>query len=136
MVESVNSLLLQQCKQVLDTTLRGKISKSKKSSDDHMRTSFLSIIELPIDQLAYPQYSILIPNLISLSEIREKLEESSPSCYVSAILFAIDFRRVISNFLHFNWTKDMTNFRTEARNILFLFEEAFEKEFPQICTVS
>lgn len=130
-------LNLEKCREIFENVLK----PGKKVTNS--RTQFLSYIELPVDLKIFPEYAVFIPNPISLSEIREKLKSEYASTndfrrtYVSPVQFAIDFRRVISNFLRYNWNdKSLQLHRNEARKLLYDFEDAFEEAFPMMCTVS
>lgn len=100
----------------------------KRSSDSRIKV--LGFLEQPVDLVALSDYSAIIAHPISFSEIRDKLQVGSPNAYNSPLQFIIEFRRVISNFMRYNWMKDMALCRNELRKMLLHFEEEVEKKYP------
>jgi len=96
----------------------------------------LEFLENPVDLTTFADYTVVISNPISFFEIRAKLQINSPNAYESPVLFAIEFRRVICNFMRYNWVKDMAPYRNDLRKLLLQFEDELEKHFPGLCTVS
>lgn len=87
-------------------------------------------LEPPVGDI--PTYSLLIPQPMCFQEIRKRISDST---YSSPAEFAIDFRRVIANFITFNNTADFSALRTEAKRLLQKFDNEFEKVFPGRCPV-
>jgi hypothetical protein len=106
----------------------------KRASDTRMRV--LEFLENPVDLTVLTDYSVFIPHPTSLSEIRNKLQQNSPDAYESPVQFVIDFRRVLCNFMRYNFAKPMTPYRTDLRKILMQFEDELEKIYPGMYTVS
>ena len=125
-----NQVDAESCKIVLDAVLKPKV-KGKGSND--IRDDFLDLLESPVDK-SNAAYYVVVTKPVTLVDIRAMLENPLPS--FNPVEFAIAFRRMVSNFFKFNWVKDMWQYRQHAKKLLQIFEEEFEKVFPQQYSVS
>ena len=123
------------CKAVLENVLKPK-AKSKTSSSNDIQDDILALFESRVDQSIIGYYDV-ITKPVFLPDIRAMLD--NPALSFNPVDFAIAFRRMICNFLKYNWQKDMYQYRQQARKLLFSFESEFEKKFPNqysVCNVS